>query len=129
MPTENDTISEARKRSNAKYAASPKGMESGRRRSLRYARTPHGKAKLDARRLEHRARLNAIKLDRGCIDCGYRRHPAALEFDHLPGFEKSFTIGNIRAAWERVEAEIAKCEVVCANCHAIRTEERKRGNT
>jgi hypothetical protein len=74
---------------------------------------------------EFARRLNAIKMDRGCADCGYRSHPAALDFDHLPGFEKRF--GLARAAWfkwDDVLMEIAKCEVVCANCHRIRTAER-----
>jgi hypothetical protein len=49
-----------------------------------------------------------------------------MQWDHLPGFEK---LGDVSAAfWGRsrleVLAEIAKCELVCANCHTIRTFER-----
>ena len=74
-----------------------------------------------------RDKVNALKLERGCADCGYNAHPAALEFDHLPEYEKEFTIGpSIRLSWEKLEAEIAKCEVVCANCHAVRTAERRK---
>lgn len=62
----------------------------------------------------------------GCVDCGYREHVAALDFDHLPGTEKKFGIakGVYDFGWATIAAEIAKCEVVCANCHRIRTASR-----
>lgn len=55
-----------------------------------------------------------------CVDCG-ESDPLVLEFDHLG--DKSFNIadGMRRRSWETVLAEIAKCEVVCANCHRRRT--------
>lgn len=69
--------------------------------------------------------LQDIKMERGCADCGFRGHPDALEFDHVRG-EKLFQLGT---AWGRpaevVEAEIAKCDVVCSNCHHIRTAQRR----
>jgi hypothetical protein len=68
--------------------------------------------------------VQAYKLERGCVDCGFKGHPAALEFDHLPGREKKFNISQrIAAAVDReaLLAEMAKCEVVCANCHRVRT--------
>ena len=79
---------------------------------------------------ETRQEINAYKLERGCADCGYNAHPAALDFDHLPGAKKCFTIGSdaIRNR-ERIWAEIAKCEVVCANCHRIRTVTRRHSET
>jgi hypothetical protein len=74
----------------------------------------------------HRALLNQYKLARGCADCGFRAHPAALEFDHLPGVKKAFSVGNFGTrSLECLLAEVAKCEVVCANCHAIRTATRR----
>ena len=72
--------------------------------------------------------LRDYKTAAGCTDCGYNEHPAALEFDHLPEFEKSFNLSTAPfegIAMERVLEEIAKCEVVCANCHAIRTAGRR----
>jgi hypothetical protein len=71
--------------------------------------------------------ISQIKTERGCADCGYNAHPTALEFDHLPGRIKLFDIAmGVRSkAIEKVLAEIEKCEVVCANCHAIRTLERR----
>lgn len=72
-------------------------------------------------------RVGLVKLERGCMDCGYDKHPAALQFDHRPGEIK---LGNVSQmfskAWDVIEAEIAKCDVVCANCHAVRTAERRR---
>jgi hypothetical protein len=49
-----------------------------------------------------------------------------LDFDHLG--EKSYNVSDAIArvlSWARIELEIAKCEVVCANCHRIRTHERR----
>lgn len=71
--------------------------------------------------------LAAVKLDRGCIDCGYRGHPAALHFDHLPGFVKRFELHHAAGYSDAaILAEMEKCEVVCANCHAVRTCARRR---
>ncbi len=72
-----------------------------------------------------RAKIDAIKLERGCVDCGYNCYAEALDFDHLPGVEKTKNIALMWGwAWEKVLAEIAKCEVVCSNCHRHRTKVR-----
>ena len=77
------------------------------------------------RRLFNHAMANR-KLALGCADCGWRGHPAALEFDHLPGFVKRFQISRAQSHnVQTVLEEIAKCEVICANHHAIRTAERR----
>ena len=76
---------------------------------------------------ERRELFNAIKLQRGCTDCGYRGHPAALDFDHRPGTEKKLGISHAirrESSLEKILAEVAKCDVVCANCHRIRTWNR-----
>ena len=67
------------------------------------------------------------KLTEGCTDCGYNAHAEALEFDHRPGVEKLFNIGEKIGSYsiEKIWAEIAKCDVVCANCHAVRTVSRR----
>ena len=78
------------------------------------------------RATENRRRLDLYKLQEGCSDCGYRTDAAALEFDHLPGFEKCRTVASCcYAAWTVIWEEVLKCEVVCANCHAIRTNKRR----
>lgn len=74
--------------------------------------------------------LHEYKLKHGCVDCGYKAHPEALDFDHLPGAVKSFTIGSaVRKSKDELLAEIAKCEVVCANCHRVRTRRRMLEDT
>jgi hypothetical protein len=63
-----------------------------------------------------------------CTDCGVRYPYYVMEFDHLDSETKEFNVsaGVTRASYERLLAEIAKCEVVCANCHAERTHQRKQ---
>ena len=82
-----------------------------------------------ALRTERLELINNIKLESGCVDCGYAGHPSALEFDHIRG-EKLFNVSQGLARHpDKIMAEIAKCEVVCANCHRIRTTERQRALT
>ena len=72
-----------------------------------------------------RAIVQKYKVEKGCTDCGYNKHPAALDFDHLPGTEKLFNVsGRVARSADVVFAEMEKCEVVCANCHRIRTVTR-----
>ena len=80
------------------------------------------------RRRYLRNMVSEYKLSKGCTDCGYNKHPAALELDHLPQYTKIRDVAQMvsgRLSEETIWNEIAKCEVVCNNCHAIRTEERR----
>lgn len=60
-----------------------------------------------------------------CTDCG-ERDPLVLEFDHVG--DKLREVGAL-VAWsariDLIEAEIARCEVVCCNCHRRRTYTRR----
>ena len=58
-----------------------------------------------------------------CKDCGETYHPEVMEFDHLEGEEKSRCVSTMvgNTSVERLLAEIEKCEIVCANCHRMRT--------
>lgn len=60
-----------------------------------------------------------------CADCRQIYHPAAMQFDHLG--DKKFNLGDMKTqlSWEELDKEIEKCELVCANCHAVRTWKRK----
>jgi len=65
-----------------------------------------------------------------CADCGLSFPYYVMDFDHRPGPVKCFNLANVagqtRISLARLEAEIAKCDVVCANCHRIRTHERRK---
>ena len=63
-----------------------------------------------------------------CTDCGGGFAPHVMDFDHLEGESKVKSISELvanRASRERIDEEIAKCEVVCANCHRERTHQRR----
>ena len=68
-----------------------------------------------------------IKKERGCVDCGYNEHAVALQFDHI-GDDKKASVSNLIRSdygWETILEEMNKCEVRCANCHAVVTARRK----
>lgn len=65
-------------------------------------------------------------MERGCIDCGYNSHPAALHFDHKFPNKKRFKIGAATSRnWTDVLKEIRNCDIRCANCHAVKTVKAK----
>lgn len=67
--------------------------------------------------------LQGLK-DKPCVDCGGTFPPVCMDFDHVRG-KKLFSIGpNSHVAEDRVLKEIAKCDLVCSNCHRIRTARR-----
>lgn len=73
------------------------------------------------RRLELKAVINEYKLKHPCSRCGFT-NPIALEFHHLDPHQKDLEISKaISKTWsdERLKNEIAKCVILCANCHRI----------
>lgn len=62
-----------------------------------------------------------------CLDCGSSFPPWAMEFDHRDPATKSQGVTRMvgRASTQRILAEVAKCDVVCANCHRMRTFRRR----
>jgi hypothetical protein len=86
------------------------------------------------RRLKLKVQIFLVDYKRAqtCKDCGISgaRNPEILDFDHIG--TKKFEIGSwakSALSIESVEKEIKKCEVVCANCHRIRTTRRRRQNS
>lgn len=67
--------------------------------------------------------LYELKTSQPCIDCRGRFHHSAMTFDHLPGRAKRDDVSNLvhRGCSKLARDEISKCDVVCANCHAVRT--------
>jgi hypothetical protein len=63
-----------------------------------------------------------------CMDCNHFFPACAMDFDHRPGEEKLYNVGTLVAhgySKELIMAEIAKCDLVCACCHRVRTRDRR----
>jgi hypothetical protein len=67
-------------------------------------------------------------IEHPCVDCG-ENDPVVLDFDHKSDkvASISYLLGTV-AGWERVEKEIEKCEVRCANCHRRKTARDRKWN-
>ena len=54
-----------------------------------------------------------------CKICGYSRCLTALDFHHIDESTKEFELSqrSLTKSWEKILAEMAKCILVCANCH------------
>lgn len=64
--------------------------------------------------------------NRPCQDCNIQYPPWIMQFDHRDPSKKQFTIGTGKTLkLSRILEEIAKCDVVCANCHFDRTYRRR----
>jgi len=77
--------------------------------------------------------LKEYKSSLSCLECG-ESHPACLEFHHLNPEDKKFSIGRKerRKSLKSLKDEIAKCRVLCANCHRKehwnqRNKEKEKG--
>ena len=61
-----------------------------------------------------------------CVDCGNSYPPFVMDFDHKNPSQKKFAISSSKIAkWERILEEANKCELVCANCHRVRTHRQR----
>ena len=88
-------------------------------------RLERNRANQKRQRERKRRYLNAVKTAIGCEECGYNVHPCTLHFDHIDPTTKLFGIGDVRASMTKMIAEIAKCRVLCANCHSLHSYEEK----
>jgi len=70
-------------------------------------------------------RVWELKLVSSCTDCG-NTNPNVLEFDHVNDnkINNVSTLVSTGYCWELISKEIDKCEIVCRNCHTIRTAKR-----
>ena len=88
-------------------------------------------AYMRARYQENALWMRQYKVEQGCKDCGYNKHHAGLEFDHLVprNGNKKLTIAALMGkSLNRIKEEIEKCDVVCGTCHRIRTWNRLQEN-
>ena len=59
-----------------------------------------------------------------CVDCGISDW-RVLEFDHVKGIKKFNISEGTKRSFQAIKEEIRKCECRCANCHRIKTRERR----
>lgn len=78
-----------------------------------------------ARQAARTALLQTLK-DKPCMDCGNKFPTCCMQFDHRDPAQKTHNVSRLRsAAMATLMTEVAKCDVVCANCHFIRTDRQK----
>lgn len=82
-----------------------------------------------AKEQERYAWMAKLKESTPCTDCGITLSHKHMHWDHLPGFEKVATISDMirhpgKYSQTDIDAELAKCELVCDRCHHRRGRER-----
>lgn len=94
----------------AKYQCRKKGNSTSKRNSKK--------------KLEY---MKRYKLFVGCAFCGYKKHSAALDFDHINPDTKLGTLSHVYKSWgiKKLKDEMRKCQVLCANCHREKTMKEK----
>jgi hypothetical protein len=79
------------------------------------------------RYIKRNAAITRAERERPCADCGVTYPYHVMDFDHI-GDDKTAGIAAMvqqPVSEKKLREEIAKCEVVCSNCHRIRTYERR----
>ena len=70
--------------------------------------------------------LRDLKTKTPCIDCGINYPYYVMDFDHVRGQKHANVMELVSTlSKKRIDLEIAKCEIVCSNCHRIRTHMRR----
>src|SRR5688572_4335931 len=114
----------------------PKRREQ-RQYNVRYY-AAHRDAELDRVKRRQAATISWLRdvRRRPCEDCGQSFPPYVMDFDHRDPQKKLFAVTTGSAhlmSREKLITEIEKCDIVCANCHALRTYaslmERRRRST
>ncbi len=77
------------------------------------------------KRFELRKWIGELKENTPCADCKNKYPYYVMDFDHLG--DKKILVSKVinSGSWVQTKAEIAKCEIVCSNCHRTRTHERR----
>ncbi len=72
--------------------------------------------------------LKELKEKNPCMDCKISYPYYMMDFDHVRGTKQANVAELINTlSKKRLDAEIAKFEIVCSNCHRVRTHIRKSG--
>jgi len=92
-------------------------------KDVRRAWTEKNRDKWNKYKNERRAanKLKAVELmGNKCAHCNQSFHHAAYDFHHTDPNQKDFAISDkTTQRWESIEKELAKCMLLCSNCHRI----------
>ncbi len=79
-----------------------------------------------ARYIVNKIKIDRLKAESGCKMCG-ETDIVCLQFHHRDQNLKSTQVGALCGySWKNIETEIKKCDVLCANCHAIQHYHERR---
>ncbi len=86
--------------------------------------------RMEYKKLYHRKRkVKLVQLKGGkCEDCKVEyngKNACIFHFHHRDQSQKEFALGNqvVNKSWQRLIDELAKCDMLCANCHEMRHSE------
>jgi len=70
-----------------------------------------------------KAFVDNYKMNQGCNRCGFAEHPVALQMNHIDPSTKFKNVSELvkKGVIDTIKTELSKCEVLCANCHAVHT--------
>jgi lysyl-tRNA synthetase class I len=72
--------------------------------------------------------IQEMKSSSPCLDCKLSYPYYVMDFDHVRGRKQKNVMELINTlSKKKIDEEIAKCEIVCSNCHRIRTHKRRAG--
>lgn len=93
-----------------------------------HLRTYQGDSNYRSRRhVRHRKVIDRLKAEIPCLDCDTHFQPCQMEFDHTGVGTKVNNISQMLGGRsEALVAEIAKCHLVCSNCHRERSYSKQR---
>lgn len=73
--------------------------------------------------------IQDYKMGKPCMDCEQSYPSVCMDFDHRDQATKRMQINELcakRMSWKVINDELAKCDLVCSNCHRIRTDKQRK---
>lgn len=88
---------------------------------------PETRRSLDKKKYKkYKDYINEFKIGKSCTDCNKMFPPYVMQFDHINPKNKLNNVAHMRNE-KLILEEISKCDLVCANCHAVREHKRRDG--
>lgn len=121
-----------------RYANDPEYREKGKQQAIRWRRDNPEKIQHTKKNQIARTKplltnwLETYKTAKGCAACGKTFGASSLDFHHQDPATKRIRLGSARTApyaLATIIAEAEKCQVLCANCHAVHHFQQRGGHT